>query len=279
MVPKQPILQFIDINDILFHEKHDHQRTLPLIERIRESGFFRNPPIVAPLKDNSGRYIVLDGANRLTALQEMGFPHVLVQLVESHHPGLHLENWNHVVWDLPPAEFLSKIRAIPNINLDLKAESEGFTPDLWGERGLALVQLPHNRMYAICTPLGDLEARVGLLHAIVDCYKDCGSLDRTSVRDISSLTDLYPTISGLVIFPQFKIDEVLKLSGVGCLLPTGITRFTVSPRALHVNYPLYELAADKPLDEKNAALHAWIQRRLAAKGIRYYSEATFLYDE
>jgi hypothetical protein len=279
MKQELPVLKFIEIDEIHFHEKHDHQRTLPLIERIRESGFFRNPPIVAPLKDRTGRYIVLDGANRITALGEMGFSHVLVQIVDPEHPGLKLENWNHVVWDMEPKEFLTKIRNIPDINLDLLGENETMQPDLWGSCGLAVVQIPRGSRYAICTPAEELERRVDLLHAVVDCYKDCCSLDRTNVDEISSLLDLYPTLSGLVIFPQFKINEVLKLAGKSCLLPTGITRFTVSPRALHVNYPLYELAADKPLDEKNAELREWIQRRLAAKGVRYYSEATFLYDE
>jgi L-serine kinase (ATP) / ParB family transcriptional regulator, heme-responsive regulator len=274
-----PVLKFIEIEAILFHEKHDHQRTRPLIERIRESGFFRNPPIVAPLKDNSERYIVLDGANRVTALQEMGFPHVLVQVVESDHPGLNLENWNHVVWDMPPEEFLRKVKGIQEIDIDLSGQAKLISPDIWSDCGLALIQVPEGSKFTVCTPATDLERRVDLLHAVVDCYKDCCSLDRTSVQDISNLTGLYSTLSGLVIFPKFKIDELLRLASKGCLLPTGITRFTVSPRALHVNYPLYELAAEKPLDEKNANLQAWIQRRMAAKGVRYYSEATFLYDE
>jgi len=82
-----------------------------------------------------------------------------------------------------------------------------------------------------------------------------------------------------VIFPRFDIDHVMQLAGAGYLLPTGVTRFTVSPRALHINYPLSELQVDKPLEEKNAALQAWMQERLARKGVRYYAEATYLFDE
>jgi hypothetical protein len=82
-----------------------------------------------------------------------------------------------------------------------------------------------------------------------------------------------------VIFPHFEVENVLELAGAGYLLPAGTTRFTVSPRALHLNYPLEELAADKPLEEKNADLQRWIQERIARKGVRYYAEATFLFDE
>jgi L-serine kinase (ATP) / ParB family transcriptional regulator, heme-responsive regulator len=273
-----PQLKFLDIKQLIFHEKHDHQRTVPLIERIRESGFFRNPPIVAPLNDHSGRYMLLGGANRMTALQEMGFPHILVQVVEPDSRGLSLENWNHVIWEMESRDLVAAVRDVENINLD-PTDNQDFQPDLWGECGLALVQIPRGNLYTVCTPEDDLEKRVYLLNYVVDCYKDRGKLDRTSVRDITSLVSIYPNLAGLVIFPHFHVNQVLQLASKGCLLPTGITRFTVSPRALHVNYPLYELAADKPLEEKNAALQEWIQDRIAKKGVRYYAEATFLYDE
>ena len=56
-------------------------------------------------------------------------------------------------------------------------------------------------------------------------------------------------------------------------------RFTVSPRALHLNYPLHELSSGKPLEYKLAYLNHWVQERIKNKNVRYYAEATFLYDE
>jgi hypothetical protein len=278
MIPDLPNLRFLAIGSLVFHEVHDAQRTPPLIERIRESGLFRNPPIVAPLGDENHRYMVLDGANRITALREMGFPDVLAQIMPPDDPGLKLENWNHVVWKLDSQAFLSAIREIPGIDLAL-SEDPHFQPDLMGDCGLAAVQIPGCQRYAACATAPELLRRVELLHAIVDSYKERAWLDRTSVDDCDLLGDIYPNLSGLVVFPNFKIDDILRLAGAGCLLPTGITRFTASPRALHVNYPLFELASSKPLAEKNADLQEWIQRRIAQKGVRYYAEATFLYDE
>jgi hypothetical protein len=83
----------------------------------------------------------------------------------------------------------------------------------------------------------------------------------------------------LVIFPGFKIKTVLKLASHNIVLPTGITRFTVSPRALHLNYPLHELSSGKPIEYKQEYLDHWIQERVKKKGARYYAEATFLFDE
>jgi hypothetical protein len=49
-----PKLQFVPVTSLLRHERHDDERTRPLILRIQSSGIFRNPPIVSPLQDGSG---------------------------------------------------------------------------------------------------------------------------------------------------------------------------------------------------------------------------------
>jgi hypothetical protein len=139
---------------------------------------------------------------------------------------------------------------------------------------------PRGKKFTLCTGLDELFVKVALLNTIVDCYKNSSKLDRTMARDVRDLEDVYTK--------PFRLDHIPPSSrsamccvwpGQGYLLPTGITRFTISPRALHVNYPLYELAADKTLDEKNESLQRWVQTRINKKGVRYYAEATFLYDE
>lgn len=278
MLEHLPHLAFLPVEDLIVHEWHDEQRTPPLIERIRANGVLRNPPIVAPLQDHTDRYMVLDGANRVTALRKMGFPHALVQIVQPGDPGLKLENWNHVVWGIPPEHFF---HGIDNINgLDLAPGSgEQKEPDLWVDCSLGLVQLPRGDIFTLCAQAEELVTRVDLLNAIVDSYKDRARLDRTNGRQIETFRKIYPDLSGLVIFPYLKIEQVMQLASAGFLLPSGITRFTVSPRALHVNYPLEGLASDRPIEEKNEDLQCWIQEKIARKGVRYYAEATFLFDE
>lgn len=278
MLEQLPKLAFLPVERLLIHEWHDDQRTPPLIARIRQSGVWRNPPIVAPLPDGSARFMVLDGANRTTALQQMGFQHALVQIVQPDDPGLALQNWNHVIWGLTPQEFLAGISAIPALSL-LPIEGSSPEPDLWGECNLAVIQLPADSAYNVCTSAQKLLERVRLLNAIVTSYKDRAHLDRTNARQVDKLSGIYPNLSGLVIFPHLDVQHIMQLAGEGYLLPAGITRFTISPRALHLDYPLEELASDKPLAEKNAALRQWIQERIARKMVRYYAEATFLFDE
>jgi L-serine kinase (ATP) / ParB family transcriptional regulator, heme-responsive regulator len=278
MLEEIPRLEFLPIASLILHEWHDDQRTPPLIERIRESGLFRNPPVVAPLPDGSGRFMVLDGANRFTALQQMGYRDILVQVVQPDGAGVRLENWNHVIWGLTPATFLAAIRSLSGTSLvetaDLQAQ-----PELIGGCGLALIQIPGSIQYNLCADTDDLLSRVHLLNDLVMGYISNAHLDRTNVRQVDLLVNIYPGLSGLVIFPHFDVVDVLELAGAGYLLPAGITRFTIAPRALHINYPLSELAADKPVEEKNTALRQWIQERIARKGVRYYAEPTFLFDE
>ncbi len=125
----------------------------------------------------------------------------------------------------------------------------------------------------------DLATHINTLHQIVNTYKTRASLDRTSQTLIDTFKKVYPDLTALFIFPAFKIKTVLKLAGQNIVLPTGITRFTVSPRALHLNYPLHELSSGKPIAYKEEYLHHWIAGRVKKKGIRLYSEATFLFDE
>ena len=223
--------------------------------------------------------MVLDGANRTTALEEMGFPDALVQVVQPDDPGLNLENWNHVVWELSPIRFLSTIRNLPGIQLKPRRTSQPHELNLMESCDLASVVSCKGRSYCVCSPIDDLETRARLLNKLVDSYRTAARLDRTNAREVSRLQKIYPLFSGLVIFPQFKIEDIMHLAGKGLLLPSGITRFTISPRALHLDYPLEELAAEKPLEGKNATLQAWLKDKLEHKGVRYYAEATFLFDE
>jgi hypothetical protein len=158
-------------------------------------------------------------------------------------------------------------------------EDERACQELINKQAIALLRIPGKRAFSVRPPKIDLFTRVTFLNAVVDRYKDRARMDRTRIEDVDTLAKLYPRLTALVVLPTFRIEEVLYLAGAGHLLPTGSTRFTISPRALHVNYPLEELRSYKTLEEKDAALQRWIQERIAKKGVRYYAESTFLFDE
>jgi len=276
MVSNLPNLRILPLESLILHEDHDNQRTLPLVEKLRAVGILRNPPIVMPLMDGSNRYMVLDGANRVTALQEMEFPHMVAQVVDANNPNVNLQTWNHVIWGMPTKTLIGEINQIKElelvkVNTRKSLDAPKYMP--------VQVRLPDGKFYILTEAPSELADHIQTLHKIVNAYKTRAALDRTSQTLVDSFKSIYSDLTALIIFPSFKIKTVLKLAAQKIVLPTGITRFAVSPRALHLNYPLHELSSGKSVEYKEAYLKKWIEERVKKKGVRLYSEATFLFDE
>jgi hypothetical protein len=276
MIPNLPNLRILPIKSLTLHEDHDLQRSLPLVERLRSQGVIRNPPIVMPLDDGTERYMVLDGANRVTSLREMEFPHIVAQVVDANDQHVNLQTWNHVVWGMSAKTLVASLHKIKGIEL-VKVNT---SRSLDAPKYLPMqTRFSDGRFFILKEEPSDLETHIKTLHKIVNTYKTRASLDRTSQTLIDSFKKAYPDLTALFIYPSFKIKTVLKLAAQNIVLPTGITRFTVSPRALHLNYPLHELSSGKPIEYKEEYLKHWIDQRVKKKGVRLYSEATFLFDE
>ena len=275
-----PDLEILDLDALLVHEWYDNQRTQPLCQRLQASGRLRNPPIVTPSQDGSA-YIVLDGANRVAALRLLGYPHILAQVVQPGDPGLRLRTWNHVLLDIDPGELIERLRAIPNLSLASSQETSIALPSR-PEVGVGIIQTAAadgGQMVALSAPEAGLEGRIEMLNYVVNAYQHIARLDRTTFSEIGPLHSLFPNLSALVIFPRFDIRDLIRLASNGRLLPPGITRTTVSPRALHVNLALELLSSDRPLEEKNAALQALVRQRHLAGQAHFYAEPTVFFDE
>ena len=119
MIPSLPHLDILPIESVILHEDHDMQRSMPLIEKLRAAGILRNPPIVMPLTDGTNRYMVLDGANRVTSLQEMEFPHIVAQVVKADDPNVNLQTWNHVVWGMSPKSLMTEFRKFKGLKVQI----------------------------------------------------------------------------------------------------------------------------------------------------------------
>lgn len=276
MIPNLPNLRILPIESLILHEDHDMQRTLPLVEKLRAQGILRNPPIVMPLNDGTDRYMVLDGANRVTSLRALEFPHIVAQVVAANDPHVNLQTWNHVVWGMGVKTLMASLRKVKGIE-PAKVDTH---KSLDAPKYMPMqIRFPDGSFYILKETPSDLATHIETMHGVVNAYKTRASLDRTSQTLIDTFKKVYPDLTALVIFPHFKIKTVLKLASQGVMLPTGITRFTVSPRALHVNYPLHELSSGKPIEYKQEYLTRWVEERVKKKGIRLYSEATFLFDE
>lgn len=272
-ITEYPNLQILPADKVKLHEHHDPQRTEPLYNRIENDQILKNPPLVAPLSNGEKEYMVLDGANRVTALKKMGIPHILAQVVDPDSPQVGLKTWNHVIWNIKTEQLIDAIDAISYVScepyqadeFDFDAKTAGFmqTPDGPFER----IALPETGMRSIA------------INDIVASYMGISRYDRTQIEDLAKIPGMYNELAALIVFPPFTIHDVFRFTNENKLLPAGVTRFSVAPRALRVNYPLGNLAGDASREEKQELLNEFIKIRMNLKGVRVYTEPTVLYDE
>ena len=273
---KIPTLQFVATSDLVLHEQHDASRTAPLSERLQNDGLLKNPPVVAPIPGD-GRFVVLDGANRSTALARLGMPHIVVQIVDYEDPDLVLDSWHHLVAEIPPDEFAAAIQSIPSITLD-PTDLLSARAALARRHALAYLVCPNGDVLIVGGE-GDLHSRAALLNSLVDVYRYRSRIYRVSTDQLDYLKPYYRNVIALVVFPRYVPAEIIELARSGAKLPAGITRHIIPRRALRLNVPLTKLIENKTLVEKNDWLQAWLRKKLADKEIRFYEESTWLFDE
>jgi hypothetical protein len=272
-----PDLRIVSLDHVVLHETLDGHRLQPMMEALQRDGQLRNPPIVAPLPDTSN-FVVLDGANRVTALTHMGYPYILVQVVDYEGNDVDLRVWYHVVCGIDQpclTDLLANIDGLRTTSTDL------FT----ARAALARREI---MAYLVC-PDGDVKLlhdggslgeRISLLNALVDTYRGEARIYRTDTDLLDQVLPFYDKVTAIIAFPRYTPVEIMALAREGLFLPTGITRHVIPGRALHVNLPLSILAdTTQSLEEKNRWLEQWLKERLANRGVRFYQESTFLFDE
>lgn len=271
-----PDLRIVAIDRLLPHETHDESRLAPLMRRLPEDGILMNPPIVTEVSDN--HFVILDGANRIAALEGLQYEHALVQVIPYAPPVVELRTWYHVVSGVGASTLLQRFSAIPQL-AQIEADLSQARA-LLAERAILvyLVTAEHG-IFTLAASHLDLRARTRLLAEIVQVYLHDGRLDRANTDDIEEIRAMYPDMSLAVVFPHYTSAEIIELALEGVSLPPGISRHLVNGRALRLNYPLARLKSPRSLAEKNAELTGWVQQRFAQRGVRFYAESTYMFDE
>src|SRR5512139_2689215 len=163
-----PDLRILPVSSVLLHEQHDAQRSEPLAMRLAADGILRNPPIVAPIPGEP-RFVVLDGANRVTALQSLGIPHVVAQVVDYEDEELILDTWYHLVSDLSREDFQRAVDGLPGVSLQA-SDLVRARAELARREALAYIVYPDADVYTVRAE-GDLHQRAARLNDIVDIYR------------------------------------------------------------------------------------------------------------
>jgi hypothetical protein len=266
-----PELHIVGLNDVVLHEDPDMERVARLVDRFSADGILKNPPVAGRSKGH--RLIILDGANRVTALRKLGYSHVLVQELDLFDPGLSLGTWHHAIEGLGAEDLLDHAAGIPGVSLTEEAGEPGSpVPEL------ARFHFPEGRMVSLSGADG-LDERVIQLHKLTKAYHRFAYFDRVSYTNMEDLARNYRTFSALLTFRPFTLEDLQELTHWDRRVPSGVTRILLPKRALRFNLQLEMLRAGLSVEEKEEWLQQTILEKVGDKSIRFYSEPTFFFDE
>jgi phosphoglycerate dehydrogenase-like enzyme len=271
--PTNPLgLQVVPLEKVLPHENVDPRRVKRLAGRLAEDGTLSNPPIVVEIDDH---YVVLDGATRMTAMKELGYPHIVVQLA-SPQEGLSLHTWYHAIRGVNPDKLLQTLSGVTEVRLR-ETEIEKVLDEMVEFGGLCYLHTIDGKVFVV---LASAEVNhLVALNLVVDAYISASHVTRTLDTDIEMLKTEFPDLSALVVFPEYTVEQVLQIVRAGHVLPSGITRFIIPGRVLRLNVDLSQMKAEDPLIEKNRWLSEEIFKKFGNNKVRYYQEPVYLLDE
>jgi len=266
-----PELHMVALDDVVLHEDPDAERVARLLDRFAADGVLRNPPVVGRLDGH--RRVVLDGANRVTALRQLDCRHVLVQEIDLFDRKLVLDSWHHVIEHLSPERLLAHARSVPEVMVE-KHEP----PAQDGVATLAQFRFAQETWEARSRS-HDLAERVSQLHDLTRAHHSLAYSDRVSYTDLAHLQRHYRDFTALVTYPLFTCEDLVEITRQDRRLPSGITRVLLPKRALRFNLQVQVLQTGLSVEEKEAWLQQTIRQKVADKAIRFYREPTFVFDE
>lgn len=276
-----PHLVLAPCERIRFHENPERHRTLRLVDRLRADRFLCNPPIVACL--NASDYVLLDGANRVSAFRELGLSHIPVQVVDYSSPQVILKGWHHLLQEGHTLDLRAAFSALPGVRLQA-VERDGLDALIELRRVMAVLVDETTTCWGLFSTRGDgpleLLDWIDVLGQVVKRYEGRTGLERIKLADHAHLPAVFRHLQHqLVLFPALTKVELLQLVEAAVLIPTGISRHSIPGRALGLNIDLRFLSELDDTAAKEAHLREHVADLDRRGRIRFYEESTFIMNE
>ncbi|HEX6290422.1 MAG TPA: hypothetical protein VFZ66_14630 [Herpetosiphonaceae bacterium] len=269
-----PNLQLVALERCVLHESTDPARVSRLMNDLAREDVLRNPPIVARYA-RTDRLMVLDGATRTTAMGELGFEAIPVQIVNYVDSRIELHTWAHLLHNINTHSLLRALRALDQAKIYAVDAQDA-------ERSVRERAL----LGALISSDGDAWAIEGgaalsdeahLLETVFRCYAQRSTIQRLPHDERLTPASL-PVGTIAVIFRHYTKLDLLELTNTGGILPAGITRHIIPGRVLRLNTPLSMLRSATFAAQQNW-FAAWVAERIASGHARLYNEPTWLFDE
>lgn len=268
-------LDILKIKEIKLHETTEFNRLRNIYDRISGSKHLLNPVIVGKSKKG---YLLIDGANRLSTLNEIGCKLIVCQIIDYNNPRIKLRNWNHLVYNISNDEIKTFCEKIGlkwteiKYNAGYRILNNGFNYVLSSEiqnHSTLLIHLNGNFSKMICE-----------LNSLTRFYFNKYAFDRSEEEIRFADLKKYSRKKGILVeFPRFKKEQIVKIADSDVKLPAGISRHILDNRVLHVRYDISKLKDDRNLDKKKKDLDAYILSKIDNNKVRQYRESVIVFDE
>lgn len=268
-------LELVAVDQVTPHEDIDDKRVQRLMTRLEIDNRLVNPPITMRWK---GKYVVLDGATRYSALKRLGLRYIIVQVFEPQQSELQLHTWYHAISNAqrPLSELFAQVENITGLRL-VKLDGKDIQFALSDPRTLCYFLDTDGK--AILAQETQWAKRLAVMKELVQVYSNWGVVERTLLTDVPRLMAQFPHLKAVAIFPQFVPDNVFDAARAGDFLPAGLTRFIIPGRILRLNADLARLKRQESLSAKRAWFNDFLSEKLRHSRLRFYQESVVLLDE
>lgn len=273
-----PRLKIVPVDDLILHEEFSPDRVKRLSSRITSDSQLKNPVVTAWIKE-IGKYMVLDGATRTTAVKQLGFRDILVQIVDYHGSSITLDTWHHMVPAGKNREFIERVKN----EMGIQAEYVNLQKAEYLLRNREIMSyfiFFDNTCMALREESGKLSEQLKKLRTLVFEYDSLGSIVRIHYSDLGESLKQNGNIYMAHIFPSYSKDDLVRFAQSGLRLPAGITRHIVPGRIL--GFPLktsFLKTSRISLHKKNEILQKMYEQKLVNSEMRYYPEGVFIFNE
>lgn len=262
-------VKIVPLNFLLIYENYDPIRTKKIVGRIRNSGWFLNPITVGAI-GQPGKFLVIDGVNRLEAMRELGAKYISVQIVNYLNSDEADLRGNEHYLNMAPKRFFNLL-AGNNIKAQEYKPSGEFTEV--GERNLCLIY-SEKKTYSLQNS-NILERDVDVLNRLVRSYSG-----KTVIRRKSEVGNLTDGVKLLIRFKKFSPSDIVELALKNLRLESGITWHLIQNSVIRFKIPFKDLHRGFR-NEKEAT--KYIQKLIREKSknlaIRRYLSNVYICDE
>lgn len=268
-------LRLLRLDEVHLHEATEDNRLRNIYSRISKAKHLLNPVIVGKFNKD---FILIDGANRTSSLQEIGCKLILAQVIDYKDPEIKLLTWDHLIYDFNIEKLKHfadenhlKYEVVKNSHA-LKMRSNNLSrisaADIQSGTTIS-IQLPDNFFNMIDT-----------LSKLTSVYFHKYTFDRSESEIKFSHLQKYSRRQGVLIkFPILEKKHIIKIARSKHRLPAGISRHILVNRVLHVKYDINKLKSHSGIDKKQKELHEMLLNKIDNNKVRQYKESVIVFDE